>query len=40
MEGMALFLSRELPAVYLYSESEGLRQVRGVIPADTFNTPV
>ena len=40
MEGMALFLSRELPAVYLYSEAEGLKQVRDIIPADVFNTPV
>ncbi len=40
MEGMALFLSRELPAVYIYSEADGLKQVRGIMPADVFNTPV
>lgn len=27
-EGMALFLSRELPAVYLYSQQKGLQKVR------------
>ena len=39
MEGMALFLSRELPAVYLHTEEGGLKLVRDIIPADSFNTP-
>ncbi|MBQ6153715.1 MAG: diaminopimelate decarboxylase [Ruminococcus sp.] len=38
-EGMALFLSRELPMVALYSASRGLQIVREIIKADTFNTP-
>jgi len=39
MEGMAVFLSREMPEVHLYSEKEGLRQVRGMILTDVMNTP-
>lgn len=38
-EGMALFLSRELPMVALYSKQRGLEIVREIIKADTFNTP-
>lgn len=38
-EGMALFLSRELPMVSLYSEERGLEIVREIIRADVFNTP-
>lgn len=40
MEGMAVFLSREMPTVALYSEEEGLRIVRKQIDTDIFNTPV
>ena len=38
-EGMSLFLSRELPAIYLYCEKDGLRQAREIINTDIFNTP-
>ena len=37
-EGMSLFLSRELPAVYLYSERGGLVQARPIINTDRLNT--
>lgn len=40
MEGMSVFLSREMPTVALYSEQEGLRIVRERIDTDIFNTPV
>lgn len=40
MEGMAVFLSREMPVVALYSENTGLRIVRQRIDTDMFNTPV
>lgn len=40
MEGMALFLSREMPAVALYSRQTGLKIVRNQIHTDIFNTPV
>lgn len=40
MEGMALFLSREMPEVSLYSEAGGLVRVRNMMPADPFNTPM
>jgi len=40
MEGMAVFLSREMPTVALYSEKDGLRIVRKQIDTDIFNTPV
>ena len=39
MEGMAVFLSRELPLISLYSENNGLKIVRKLINADIFNTP-
>lgn len=39
-EGMALFLSRELPAVLIYSQAAGLQQVRDIINTDVMNTPV
>lgn len=39
MEGMAVFLSRELPTVSLYSENGGLRIVRSLLNTDIFNTP-
>ena len=38
-EGMALFLSRELPSVSLYSEKSGFEKVREIINTDIFNTP-
>lgn len=39
MEGMAVFLSREMPAVVLYSEEEGDRLVRDFVLTDSLNTP-
>lgn len=39
MEGMAVFLSREMPLISLYSESDGLKIIRNLIYTDTFNTP-
>jgi len=39
MEGMSVFLSRDMPSVYLYSEADGLRLVRGAILTDPINTP-
>lgn len=38
-EGIALFLSREMPAVYLYNEEAGLKISRDIIKTDVFNTP-
>jgi len=40
MEGMAVFLSREMPEVHMQSEAEGLVKVREQILTDVFNTPV
>ena len=40
MEGMSIFLSRDLPVIALYSERGGLETVRGQILTDRFNTPV
>jgi len=37
---MAVFLSREMPTVALYSEQDGLRIVRSQINTDIFNTPM
>lgn len=39
MEGMAIFLSREMPQIALYSKKNGLKVVRDFINADIFNTP-
>ena len=39
MEGMAVFLSRELPVISLYSKAEGLEILRDLIYTDKFNTP-
>ena len=39
MEGMAVFLSRELPVISLYSEANGLEILRNLIYTDQFNTP-
>lgn len=38
-EGIALFLSREMPAIYLYSEDKGLTLTRDIFLTDVFNTP-
>lgn len=38
-EGIALFLSRELPAIYLYNEENGLSLIRDIILTDPLNTP-
>ena len=38
-EGMALFLSRELPEVNVYSAETGLQQLRPLMDASRFNTP-
>ena len=40
MEGMAVFLSREMPLISLYSEKEGLSVLRTIIHTDIFNTPI
>lgn len=39
MEGMALFLSREMPEVSVFSIPEGLVKHRNILPTDPFNTP-
>ncbi len=36
-EGIALLLSRPLPQVFLYSERDGFRFVRGTVATDTLN---
>ncbi len=38
-EGMALFLSRELPRVFLYAKKYGFKQIRKLTPTDPMNTP-
>ena len=38
-EGIALFLSRELPAVVLIREDGVPVCIRGITPTDPFNTP-
>ena len=40
MEGMSIFLSRDLPAIALYSEDKGLELVREPLRADRLNTPI
>lgn len=37
-ESMYLFLSRDLPSVYLYSEESGFKQVRPALPTDVLNS--
>ena len=37
-EGMALFLSRELPEVNVYSAKDGLVRIRSIMDASQFNT--
>lgn len=39
MEGMAVFLSREMPKIAVYSHKYGLKVVRDLIYTDVFNTP-
>lgn len=39
MEGMSVFLSREMPRIALYSKEKGLRIVRDFIYSDSMNTP-
>ncbi len=39
MEGMAVFLSREMPVVTVYSEKDGITVLRELIYTDVFNTP-
>ena len=39
-ENSALFLSRNLPQVFTYSQSEGLIQMRGTIQASEINRPL
>ncbi len=38
-EGMAVFLSREMPVVSVYSEKDGLQVIREMLYSDVFNTP-
>ena len=40
MEGMAVFLSREMPEVYVYSRALGLTKIRRMLYTDIFNTPL
>lgn len=40
MEGMAVFLSRELPEVHVYSETGGLETLREIMYSDPINTPM
>lgn len=40
MEGMAVFLSREMPRIYIYSKNNGLSIIRDFIYSDAFNTPI
>ncbi len=39
MEGMAIFLSREMPVISVYSEEKGLTVLRERLYSDVFNTP-
>lgn len=39
MEGMAVFLSREMPRVAFYSQNDGITLLRDLIYTDIFNTP-
>ena len=38
MEGISLFLSRDLPRVFFWSRDQGLRQVRKLQSTDLFNS--
>jgi diaminopimelate decarboxylase len=39
MEGMAVFLSRDMPQIFIYSKETGLVKARGRINTDCFNMP-
>lgn len=39
MEGMAVFLSREMPVISAYSKKDGLKILRKMLYSDIFNTP-
>lgn len=39
MEGMAVFLSREMPEVYVCSRASGLTKIRRMLYTDVYNTP-
>ena len=39
MEGMAIFLSREMPVIAVYSEEKGLTVLRERLYSDVFSTP-
>lgn len=39
MEGMAIFLSREMPVISVYSQQDGLTILRERLYSDVFNTP-
>lgn len=39
MEGMAVFLSREMPRIALYGKDRGMEIVRQILYTDRFNTP-
>ena len=36
-EGSVLFLSRKIPEVYLYNETDGLEKMRGFVEAADIN---
>jgi diaminopimelate decarboxylase len=38
MEGMAVFLSREMPVISVYSEAQGVEVLREMLFTDVFNT--
>ena len=40
MEGMSIFLSRDLPSIALYSKKTGLEIIRKPFLTDVFNTPI
>jgi diaminopimelate decarboxylase len=39
MEGMAVFLSREMPSISVYSNNEGITLIRDLFYTDVLNTP-
>lgn len=39
MEGMSIFLSRDLPAIYLKTKDGGVKLLRAPLDTDLFNTP-
>ena len=40
MEGMSVFLSREMPQVWMYSDRDGLVKIREMFYTDCLNTPM